>query len=82
MNLAAVANVAPVVGARATMAELLERWFAANVASWAPTTVRNTRSIVDRHLIPGVGHILVRDLTTVTIDEFYASLRTTRPPGR
>lgn len=31
-NLAAIANVAPVVGARATMAELLDRWFAASVA--------------------------------------------------
>lgn len=64
------------------MADLLERWFAANVASWAPTTVRNTRSIIGRHLVPGLGHILVRDLTPVTIDEFYANLRTTDSPPR
>lgn len=73
----AVANVAPAVGARSTLTDLLERWYAANVPNWAPTTVRNTRSIIDRHLTPGFGHVLVRDLTTVTIDEFYADLRTT-----
>lgn len=75
VNLAAVANVAPSVGARATLAELLERWIGVSAASWAPTTVRNTRSIVDRHLVPGLGDVLVRDLTTVVIDEFYADRR-------
>src|SRR5690606_25949276 len=41
------------------------------------TTVRNTRSIIDRHLVPWLGHILVGDLTTVTVDEFYASIHST-----
>lgn len=76
VNLAAVANVAPAVGARVTLAELLERWLGVSAPSWAPTTVRNTRSIVARHLVPGLGHVLVSDLTTVVIDEFYADLRT------
>jgi integrase len=43
----AVANVAPAVGARTMVAELLERWFAISAPSWAPTTIRNTRSIID-----------------------------------
>ena len=37
--------------------------------------MRSTWSIIDRQLRPKLGHILVRDLTTVMIDEFYASLR-------
>ncbi|HET6954624.1 MAG TPA: site-specific integrase [Acidimicrobiales bacterium] len=76
VELAAAANVAPIVGARTTMAELLERWFATSAPNWAPTTVRNTRSIIDRHLAPGLGSVRVRDLTTVAIDDFYSRLRT------
>lgn len=82
-DLVAVANVAPAVGARTTVAELLERWFATSAPNWAPTTVRNTRSIIDRYLTPGLGSTRVRDLTTVVIDEFYVRLRTTgRLDGR
>lgn len=75
-DMVALANVAPAVGARTTVAELLERWFAISAPSWAPTTVRNTRSIIDRHLTPGLGTILVRDLATVVVDDFYARLLT------
>ena len=46
------------IGGRVTMGELLDRWFALASLSWAPTTVRQTRSIVDRHLRP---HIDVLD---------------------
>jgi len=63
------------VGARTTLGELLDRWFAANEADWAATTVRSTWSIIDRQLKPKLGLVRVRDLTTVMIDEFYASLR-------
>lgn len=73
--LAGFANVGPSVGARTTLGELLDRWFAANESHWATTTVRNTRSIIDRQLNPKLGHVRVRELTTVMIDEFYAALR-------
>jgi integrase len=75
-DLVAVANVAPAVGARTTLAELLARWFATSAPNWAPTTVVNTRSIIDRHLAPGLGSMRVRELTTVAIDDFYSRLRT------
>ena len=74
-SLAAFANVGPSFGARRTLGELLDRWFATNEADWATTTVRSTWSIIDRQLRPKLRHVLVRDLTTVVIDEFYASLR-------
>ena len=74
VSFAALANVALVVGARTTTGELLERWFAVNESNWARTTVKSTRSIIDHQLGPGLGHVLVRELTTVMIDEFYASL--------
>jgi hypothetical protein len=39
------------------------------------TTVRNLASNVERHLKPGLGDILVGDLTTAIVDEFYNDLR-------
>ena len=73
--LAAHANIAPAVGAHTTVAALLDQWFARGRASWSPTTVRNLASIVERHLKPGLGHILVGDLTTAIVDGFYSDLR-------
>jgi Phage integrase, N-terminal SAM-like domain len=72
---AAVASVAPIVGARSTVADLLERWFVAASPNWAPTTVRSVRPSISCQLVPGLGPIQVRELTTVDIDEFYDRLR-------
>ncbi|MEA2506801.1 MAG: hypothetical protein QOH48_1419 [Actinomycetota bacterium] len=76
-TLAAFANLGPAVGARTTLGDLLDRWFAANEPNWAATTVRSTRSIIDCQLKPKLGHVLVRELQTVMIDDFYAALRVT-----
>ena len=73
--LAAHANVAPAVGAHTTVAALLDQWFARGRSTWSPTTIRNLTSIVERHLKPGLGDILVGDLTTAIVDEFYEDLR-------
>jgi len=51
---------------------LLEAWFAAAAVSWAPTTVRQTRSVLDRYLHPHLGAYRVGDVTPATI---YAKLR-------
>jgi integrase len=56
------------------LGELLERWFAASEPNWAATTIRNTGSIIDCQLKPKLRHVLVRELQTVMIDDFYASL--------
>jgi len=74
--LSAHANIAPAVGAHTTIAALLDQWFARGRASWSPTTTRNLTSIVERHLKPGLGDILLGDLTTAIVDEFYGDLRT------
>ena len=73
--LAAHANIAPAVGAHTTVAALLDQWVARGRATWSPTTIRNLTSIVERHLKPGLGDILVGDLTTAIVDEFYEDLR-------
>ena len=73
--LAAYANIAPAVGAHTTVAALLDQWFARGRSTWSPTTIRNLTSIVERHLKPGLGEILVGDLMTAIVDEFYNDLR-------
>jgi hypothetical protein len=62
------------VGGRVMVGELLDRWFALASLSWAPTTVRQTHSIVNRHLRPHIGRVAVGDLTTADIDALYAKL--------
>ena len=74
--LAAHANVAPAVGAHTTVGELLDQWFARGRTGWSPTTVRNLGSIVERHLKPALGDVLVGDLTAAIVDQFYERLRT------
>jgi hypothetical protein len=56
--LVAHANIAPAVGAYTTVAALLDQWFAQGRSTWSPTTIRNLTSIIERHLKPGLGHIL------------------------
>ena len=65
----------PGVAARTTVGELLERWFAIAETGWAPTTIRQTRSVLDRYLHPHLGAYIVADLTTADIDDLYVCLR-------
>ena len=73
--LTAHANIAPAVGAHTTVAALLDQWFARGRSTWSPTTIRNLTSIIERHLKPGLGDILVGDVTTAIVDGFYEDLR-------
>jgi integrase len=57
-----------------SVGELLERWFAAASPRWAATTTSQTRSIIDCHLAPELGHLRVDKLTTTDIDDFYSHL--------
>ncbi|MGH9011243.1 MAG: tyrosine-type recombinase/integrase [Acidimicrobiia bacterium] len=58
-----------------SVGELLERWFAAASPRWAATTTAQTRSIIECHLAPELGHIRVEKLTTADIDDFYSHLQ-------
>ncbi len=52
-----VARVAAVraTGSASSVGELLEAWFSTASVSWAPTTIRQTRSVIDRYVLPGLG---------------------------
>lgn len=64
----------------ATVGDLLRDWYVAASPNWSPTTARQTQSIIDRHLIPHLGHLPLQTLRTEQIDAFYGQLR--RSGGR
>ena len=74
-NLIAEVRADRAVGATSTLSELLEAWFAIAAVSWAPTTVRQTRSVLDRYLHPHLGSQHVGEITPAMIDATYAILR-------
>ena len=63
------------VGVRSTVGELLEAWYAIASTGWAPTTIRQTRSVLDRYLHPHLGDLAVGEITAARIDAVYATLR-------
>ena len=63
------------VGVGSSVSELLEAWFAIAATGWAPTTIRQTRSVLDRYLHPLLGDLAVGDVTPARIDATYAELR-------
>ena len=54
--------------AQATVANFLDNWYAARSLNWSPTTARQTKSVIDRHLAPRLGHLKVATLRTEDID--------------
>ena len=65
----------PGIAARTPVRVMLEDWFAVASTGWAPTTIRQTRSVLDSYLYPHLGHLAVADVTAATIDAVYATLR-------
>jgi integrase len=63
------------IGSASTVSELLEAWFAIASTSWAPTTIRETRSILDCCLHPHLGMLRVGEVTPAVIDATYVVLR-------
>ena len=62
-------------GPDATVAQLLEQWFAMAAPNWSPKTVVETRRFIDNYLAPHLGRVKVRKLTTAQLDSYYAMLR-------
>jgi len=74
-GMVATVQSARAVGVRSTVRELLEAWFAVASTGWAPTTIRETRSVLDRYLHRRLGDVAVGDVTPAMIDATYAALR-------
>jgi integrase len=63
------------VESKATVGELLERWFETAEADFSPKTALETRGFLDRNLLPGLGHVRLAKLRAEHIDAFYRELR-------
>ena len=57
------------------MAELLEQWFSVASPDWSPKTVVETRRFIDNYVVPHLGRVKVRKLTTAQLDGFYGMLK-------
>jgi integrase len=63
------------VRTRATLEELLEAWYAANVAEWSPRTALENRRIIKSVIVPALGPTKLAKLRTADIDAFYGRAR-------
>jgi integrase len=63
------------MAAQATVAHLLDDWYATLSPNWSPTTTRQTKSVIECHLAPRLGHVKVATLRTEDIDALYGDLR-------
>ncbi|MBA7570367.1 Tyrosine recombinase XerC [subsurface metagenome] len=67
--------------ARFTLGEHLRNWLAGYVQSQcSPRTIDSYESIAERHIIPNLGHIQLRQLTHQMIQEYYAQAEKTLTP--
>ncbi|GAA3352333.1 phage integrase central domain-containing protein [Saccharopolyspora gregorii] len=60
--------------------EVAELWFkdvraAVDAGTRSPTTADQYRSTLDRHVIPGLGALRVREMTVPSVDAFLTTLR-------
>lgn len=63
---------------RQTVTQYLESWLAqyARGGSVKPSTVDTARVVVQRYLVPGLGRVLLRDVTVAVLDSYLTQLLT------
>jgi integrase len=59
---------------KGSVADVANRWFEAASPGWADSTRRLNRRLLDGHIIPALGDVLLRKLRPADIDRFYAQL--------
>jgi integrase len=73
-TMAEIVGRGPSTASKTMVGELLEQWFKVASANWSPTTIRQTRSVLNRQLHPYLDTVVVADLTTARIDSLYSQL--------
>ena len=58
-----------------TVGELIEQWWKHAAPHLSPNTALGYRSKIDQYLLPALGSLPLRRLTTHRLDEFYRALR-------
>jgi len=81
---AMVAEVEPEIGTtNITVARLLEEWMAhITQLGRAPKTLVDCRRIINKNIVPTLGHVILTDLSARQIDHWMASTSELRPATR
>lgn len=58
-----------------TVGQWCGQWFIANRPKWNGNTEGGYRNLIYGHIIPGIGNVVLSDLTEQTITDFYDTLR-------
>ena len=53
---------------------LVERWLPAREQALRPSTFATYRGLVERHVVPALGHVQIQQLSADRLDRFYADL--------
>lgn len=70
-------------GPDVSMGELFERWYELASPDWSPKTALETRRYLDNYLIPHLGKVKVRKVTTASLDTaLYEAAQERRAQGR
>ena len=73
-EMVASVKAGPAFGAQAPFRMLVQTWVASKEPVWSASTLRETRSILSRHLLPVLGEMPVGAITTERVDELLAVL--------
>ncbi len=65
----------------ATMEELCDLYLAEGVATKKPSTIRNDRSRIERHIKPLLGHRRIREVTRADVERFQRDVAAGRTAG-
>lgn len=64
-----------VIPQKYTIGEVMEIWFKERSPYWKPTTCATYRSMADKYIIPGIGHVHVRDMNEEMMEKFLVEIR-------
>jgi integrase len=59
-----------------TIGELCDKWWKYSAPNLSPTVAREYRRLIDRRLVPTLGHVKVADLRANQLDAWYRELLT------
>lgn len=60
---------------KTTVGEWCGRWYRDRCGRWSESTANAYRSLIRRHIDPGIGGVALDELTAKTVGDFYSALR-------
>ena len=62
------------IGSNETLEHYLNRWFATHKLTLQPNTINGYNGIIQKHIIPALGKVKIKDLKVSQIQQFYNML--------